>query len=296
MTDKKVSSILKEIGSYPDLSQDEINDLRYILAHILGTEKARLILHMDQELSMEEYKNWQKSFHRLVFEKVPVHYIINTKNFMGLDFFVDERVLIPRFDTEILVDTTLEEIKKIQPNLDEDIEILELCTGSGAIPISVIHHTKGTNIKALDISLPALQVAKINREELLTLEEQERLTFIQSDLFENVELPGVNSSFQGYHLILANPPYVTAEEYSTLDEKVKKEPLNALVAEDEGIFFYDKILAEGKKYLHPKGGTMIFEIGSQQGPALLALAKAKGYQECTIIPDYAGHARVALIR
>ena len=331
MTDKKVSSILREIGGdSQDLTQDEINDLRYILAHILDTEKARLILYTDRELADGQFQQWQEAQSQLTQQKIPVHYIINTKNFMGLDFFVDERVLIPRFDTEILVEQAMLEIKKLRelrdfaedsPVRDREIRILELCTGSGAIPISLIHHIKNDSadkpmpgiqgmpleITALDISEDALDVADINKKKLLTPAEQKQLKFIHSDLFENVprrnsqpesqSSPDVDfSSGTGYHLIIANPPYVTQQEYEALDEKVKKEAFGALVAEDDGLFFYEKILSQARNYLHPDQGVILFEIGSLQGSALQAMAAANGYQECTIIPDYAGHSRVAIIR
>lgn len=319
MTDKKVSSILREIGGdYQDLTQDEINDLRYILAHILDTEKARLILYTDRELTDSQFQQWQEARSKLIQQKIPVHYIINTKNFMGLDFFVDERVLIPRFDTEILVEQAMLEIKKLREprdlaedspvkDMDSKIRILELCTGSGAIPISLIHHLANLEITALDISEDALNVADINKKKLLTPAEQKQLKFIHSDLFENVprrnsqpesqSSPDVHfSSGTGYHIIIANPPYVTHQEYEALDEKVKKEPFGALVAEDEGLFFYEKILSQARDYLHPDQGVILFEIGSLQGSALQAMAAANGYQECTIIPDYAGHSRVAIIR
>lgn len=333
MTDKKVSSILREIGGdYQDITQDEINDLRYILAHILDTEKARLILYTDRELTESQFQQWQEARSKLIQQKIPVHYIINTKNFMGLDFFVDERVLIPRFDTEILVEQAMLEIKKLREprdlaedspvrDMDSKIRILELCTGSGAIPISLIHHLANDSadklmpgilitsleITALDISEDALNVADINKKKLLTPGEQKQLKFIHSDLFENVprryshsesqSSPDVHfSSGTGYHLIIANPPYVTHQEYEALDEKVKKEPFGALVAEDDGLFFYEKILSQARDYLHPDQGVILFEIGSLQGSALQAMAAANGYQECTIIPDYAGHSRVAIIR
>ena len=333
MTDKKVSSILREIGGdNQDLTQDEINDLRYILAHILDTEKARLILYTDRELTDSQFQQWQEAQSQLIQQKIPVHYIINTKNFMGLDFFVDERVLIPRFDTEILVEQAMLEINKLRElrdlaedspvrDMDRKIRILELCTGSGAIPISLVHHIKNDSadkpmpgiqitsleITALDISEDALNVADINKKKLLTLREQKQLKFIHSDLFEKVprryshsesqSSPDVGFSFgTGYHLIIANPPYVTHQEYEALDEKVKKEPFGALVAEDEGLFFYEKILSQARNYLHPDQGVILFEVGSLQGSALQAMAAANGYQECTIIPDYAGHSRVAIIR
>lgn len=322
MTDKKVSSILQEIAGNPGLTQDEINDLRYILAHILGTEKARLILYTDRELTDGQLQQWQEAQSQLIQQKIPVHYIINTKNFMGLDFFVDERVLIPRFDTEILVEQAMMEIKKLRelaedsPVRDREVKILELCTGSGAIPISLIHHLAkdaadepmpGIQITALDISEDALDVADINKKKLLTPGEQKQLRFIHSDLFENVHRrnsqpesqssPDVDfSSGTGYHIIIANPPYVTHQEYEALDEKVKKEPFGALVAEDDGLFFYEKILSQARDYLHPDQGVILFEVGSLQGSALQAMAAANGYQECTIIPDYAGHSRVVIIR
>ncbi len=263
----------------------------------MDTEKADHTLH-GPGAHESQFQQWQEARSKLIREKIPVHYIINTKNFMGLDFFVDERVLIPRFDTEILVEQAMMEIKKLRELMDKEIRILELCTGSGAIPISLVHHLSedpsdkpmpGIQITALDISEDALYVADINKKKLLTPAEQKLLIFIHSDLFENVS--GI-----GYHLIIANPPYVTHEEYEALDEKVKKEPFDALVAEDEGLFFYDKILTQARDYLHPDQGVILFEIGSLQGPALQAMAAAKGYQECTIIPDYAGHSRVAIIR
>lgn len=295
MKDKKVASILKEIALNQSLKDDEKNDLRYILAHILGSEKAKLILLMDKELTSLQFQAWEQAFHSLIAEQVPVHYIINRKNFMGLDFFVDERVLIPRFDTEILIEETLREINRLyEEGLEEPLRILELCTGSGAIPISIMHHTKKfpqIQIKALDISAPALQVAEINKKNLLTIEEQKRLHFIQSDLFDKVPLPTTNETF---HLILANPPYVTKEEYATLEGKVKKEPINALVAKNQGLYFYDRILEDAKKYLK-EGGKIIFEIGSLQGPALQKISKEKGYKECIILPDYAGLSRIAVI-
>ncbi len=297
MKDNKVSNILREIGLNPNLSPEEKNDLRYILAHILGTEKARLILLTDQELSQEELQTWNKGKDSLLIDKLPVHYIINTKNFMGLDFFVDERVLIPRFDTEVLVEETLKEINRLKiSGTLFPLKILELCTGSGIIPISLIHHTKdypNIQLTALDISTPALQVAEINKKNLLLVEEQTRLEFLQSDLFENIQLPA--SPEAAYNLILANPPYVTQEEYDSLEDKIKREPVKALVADHDGLFFYEKILSQAKDYLNPRG-SIIFEIGSLQGAALKKMAQDKGYRECTIIPDYAGNSRVAVIR
>ena len=251
---------------------------------------------------------------------------------MGLDFFVDERVLIPRFDTEILVEQAMLEIKKLRDleefsedslvrDIDRKIRVLELCTGSGAIPISLIHYLANDSadkpmpgiqimpleITAIDISQDALDVADVNKKKLLSPGEQKQLKFIHSDLFENVPRRNSHpesqsspdesfSSGTGYHLIIANPPYVIHQEYEALDEKVKKEPFGALVAEEDGLFFYEKILSQARDYLHPDQGVILFEIGSLQGPALQAMTAANGYQECTIIPDYAGHPRVAIIR
>lgn len=298
MKNKKVSDLLSQISRNPDLTEDEKNDLRYILAHILGTEKAKLILLIDQKLTEEEIKAWEAGHHLLISERLPVHYIINTKNFMGLDFFVDERVLIPRFDTEVLVEEALKEIsRRLQGQKNtQPLQILELCTGSGPIPISIIHHIKDASaiqITASDISQPALEVAQINKKKLLSPLQQKSLQFLQSDLFEKIKLP--SSQEETYDLILANPPYVTHEEYIGLEEKVKKEPINALVADNQGLFFYDKILSQAKKYLSPKG-TIIFEIGHLQGLFLQKLAQKHSFSTCTIIPDYAGNSRLAFIQ
>ena len=317
-----LASLLREIAGDSSLTGDQQNDLRYILAHIFGCEKAKLILYTDQKLTPAQMITWQKAKSRLLDDQEPVHYIINRKNFMGMDFYVDRRVLVPRFDTELLVEKSLEEARKIAdgkssaqptqsqdfasnskaplaptlvPNLDpppaQDIKILELCTGSGAIAISLLAHWQEKNIKlkidALDISPQALEVAQLNASELLDQEKQAQLNLFQSDLFSHIP-PGTR-----YHMLVANPPYIPQAEYLALDANVKKEPILALVADEDGLFFYREILTQARDYLQP-GAPIIFEIGYNQGPALKKIADNLGYKNCQIIADYAGHDRIAL--
>lgn len=284
-------SLLREIASDTSLTADQQNDLRYILAELMGVEKAKLILYTDQKLTPAQMEAWQEGKSRLLEGREPVHYIIGKKNFMGQDFYVDDRVLVPRFDTEILVEKSLEEARKLVESSGE-IKILELCTGSGAIAISMLAlwgEEKALKIDALDISPHALEVASINANKLLSQEKRGDLKLHQSDLFSNLK----KDSF--YSMLVANPPYISEEEYATLDPSVKKEPVLALLAQEDGLYFYRKILQEARDYLQP-GAPIFFEIGYKQGQALKDLAKEYSYDSCQILRDYAGHPRVAIIR
>lgn len=283
-----VNSLLREIAGDGSLTADQQNDLRYILAHILGYEKAKLILYTEKKLTPAQILAWQKAKSRLLKDQEPVHYIINSKNFMGMDFYVDHRVLVPRFDTELLVEKCLEEASK-EP---QEIKILELCTGSGAIAISILAHWASENVSlkidALDISAQALEVAKLNASKLLSPNKLGKLNLFQSDLFSQIP------SGSRYHMIVANPPYISEADYANLDTNVKKEPLLALVAPEEGLFFYREILTQARDFLLP-GGSIIFEIGYNQGPGLEKIAQELAYENCQIIADYAGHDRLAFI-
>lgn len=272
-----VAGVLREINADQGVTEEIKNDLRYLLAEILGTERGKLILYNDRELSREQSEAFREGTQKLK-ENHPVHYIINKKNFMGLDFFVDERVLIPRFDTEILVEAVIHHDPL-------PMDILELCTGSGAIAISLAHFLPQAKIVAIDISAQALKVAEINKERLLRLSEQQRLSFFQSDLFSNV---GEEKKFD---VIVANPPYISESEYRELEEKVKKEPVLALLAENEGLFFYDRILKEAAPYLKDKG-AIYFEIGSTQSLQLKELGEKYGWTGFECIRDFAGLSRV----
>lgn len=203
---------------------------------------------------------------------IPVQYITGVQNFMGLDFTVNENVLIPRFDTEILV----EEVMK---NLHDGFAILDMCTGSGCILLSLLHYSNNCTGVGVDISEAALTVAKTNCEALGL-----NASFFQSDLFEKVE--------GTYDIIVSNPPYIRSDVIPTLMEEVKgHEPMLALDGSEDGLYFYRKIVDECPDYLC-RGGMLFFEIGYDQGEDVSRLMENAGFKDVCVMKDYAGLDRV----
>lgn len=215
---------------------------------------------------------------------VPLQYIIGSTGFMGLDFAVDDRVLIPRQETELLVEDALTEL-----SFRKKGKVLDLCCGSGAIILSLAKLApKGGNFKwyASDISPGALAVARSNEGALGLSGVQ----FREGDLFGPFKKAG---AFGGFDLIVSNPPYIPVEIISTLQTEVKDhEPLIALDGGEDGLDFYRRILSEAPDYLR-KNGMLILEIGYDQGPELLRIAKEVGrYSNSELKQDLAGHDRI----
>lgn len=217
----------------------------------------------------------------------PLQYIMGSCEFMGYAFMVDPRVLIPRQDTEILVETAMEEASRYQCPV-----ILDLCCGSGCIGISLKKELPDAKVSLADISEGALAVAKENAEKL-----QAEVTFIQSDLFQCVENRySVKNSDAGYDMIVSNPPYIRSAVIQGLMTEVKDhEPMLALDGYEDGLFFYRRIVREAKDFLRP-GGVLLFEIGHDQGEALEALLQASDYEEIAVMKDLAGLDRVVYAR
>jgi len=208
----------------------------------------------------------------------PVQYIIGDVNFFGHKILVNENVLIPRFETELLVEKTINYIKR---NFNKNIKILDIGTGSGAIAIVLKKAFPNSEVTALDISKKALDVARENAR----INDVD-ITFIQSDLFENIE--------GKFDIIISNPPYIDFSE--KIDEKVRKyEPHLALFAKEEGLYFYKKILKEVKNYLTEEA-LICFEIGELQGKKISDLIQ-ETFEKCeyTIEKDYPGKDRYAFI-
>lgn len=185
----------------------------------------------------------------------PVQYIVGDVDFYGNIIKVNKNVLIPRRETEELVEKTIEYIKKLFPN--QNISMLDIGTGSGCIPITLKKHFPNSNISAVDISEEALKVAVDN-----SLSNNVNINFIQSNLFENVS--------GKYHCIISNPPYIKEDE-EIMDIVKNNEPHLALYAPNEGLYFYEEILKEANKYLEDKF-IIAFEIGETQGEDILAIA------------------------
>lgn len=232
-----------------------------------------LYLRGDQPLTEEQEALYESTLQKRT-ERIPVQQIIGTQCFCGLEFLVTKDVLCPRMDTEVLVE---EALKHIRPG----DRILDMCTGSGCILLSLLHYTKNCQGIGVDLSEKALAVAKSNAKKLGI-----DSTFIQSDLFEKVE--------GTYDLIVSNPPYIATKEIETLEPEVRVwEPRMALDGMEDGLFFYRKIVDASVQYLNP-GGWLIFEIGYDQGEAVSGMMKDAGYGNVRVLKDLAGLDRVVV--
>ncbi|WP_461809953.1 peptide chain release factor N(5)-glutamine methyltransferase [Faecalimonas sp.] len=246
-------------------------DAWILLEHITKVNRALYYANPRKKLKEEEEIQY-KHFIEQRIKRIPLQHLTKEQEFMGLSFEVNENVLIPRQDTEILVESVLE-------HLDGSENILDVCTGSGCILISLLKHLKGGTGIGIDISEKALEVAKRNAE----IHEVDA-TFIQSDLFEHVE--GV------YDVIVSNPPYIKTKEIEDLEEEVKlHDPLLALDGKEDGLYFYRKIIKESKKYLR-RNGMLYFEIGNTQGEEVKRLMEESGFVNVKIKKDLAGLDRV----
>jgi release factor glutamine methyltransferase len=209
---------------------------------------------------------------------VPVAYLLNSREFMGLDFYVDRRVLIPRPETELLVCAAAARAG-LGPS-----RVLELGTGSGCVAVAVAWHCPRTVVTAADISAEALEVAALNAGRHLT---EGAVNFILSDLFGNIP------NYESYDIIMSNPPYISWAEYEELDMAVRYEPRLALDGGRDGLDFYRRIAPEAGARLKPRGALM-FEIGAGQGAETAAIMGANGFKNIKIEKDLAGHDRIII--
>lgn len=255
-------------------------DAEYIFAHVLGVKRVALVLNFDDEIS-EENKNLIRQYIvRRGKHREPLQYIIKEWEFYGRTFKVSEGVLIPRPDTEILVEQCIMLMKEI-----ENPKILDIGTGSGAISITLAKELPDSEVLGLDISDEALKIAVENRE----LNEALNLKFLKSDVFKNVR-------DRNYDLIVSNPPYIPMEEYNELMPEVKKyEPKMALTDGGDGYYFYRKISEESMEYLK-NGGYLAFEVGYNQGETVSQLMEKNGFRVVGRAADYAGIERVIIGR
>lgn len=240
------------------LSNKKINEpdekASKLLQYILNQTREEFIINSFEEVSKNYEEDYLKELGKII-NGMPLQYIMHKQEFMGLNFYVDENVLIPRPDTEILVEEVIKIAKKINAK-----EILDLCTGSGIIAISLAKYLDNVNVTAIDISKKALEIAKGNAKKN---EVEEKITWIESDLFENL-------SMQKYDIIVSNPPYIKKEIIKNLSKEVKKEPIIALDGGIDGLDFYRKIIKEAYLYLK-HFGFLCFEIGYDQKEEVINL-------------------------
>ena len=232
---------------------------RLLMQYILNRPREYLLVHDDKELTLRQEVNYFKAIKKLI-EGIPLQHITHRQEFMKLMFYVDENVLIPRPDTEILVEEVIKIAKKINAK-----KILDLCTGSGAIAVSLAKYIEGSQITATDISRKALSIAKLNA---VNNNVEDKITFVSSDLFQNIPE-------EKYDIIVSNPPYIKKKVIENLDKEVKKEPIIALDGGDDGLKFYKKIIENAYEYLKYKG-YLCFEIGYDQKDEVTKLIENEG--------------------
>lgn len=255
-------------------------DAEYIFAYVLGVKRISLMLNFDEEIS-EENKNLIRQYIvRRGKYREPLQYIVKEWEFYGYPIKVDGRVLIPRQDTEILVEQCIFLMKE-----KENPKILDIGTGSGAISIALAKELPESEVLGLDVSDDALKMAVINRE----LNNVSNLKFLKSDVFQHVRE-------KNYDLIVSNPPYIPVEEYNELMPEVKEyEPRMALTDGGDGYYFYKKISEESVNYLK-NGGYLAFEVGYNQGETVSQLMEKNGFQIIGRVADYGGIERVIIGR
>ena len=251
-------------------------DARLLLEVVCGTDRNDLLVHGEQPVAPEaeeKYLNWI----RQRAEHIPLQQLTGEQGFMGLTFSVNEHVLIPRQDTEILVEEVLKE-------LHDGMRVLDMCTGSGCILLSLLHYSNDCEGLGVDLSAEALEVAGRNVLKVLTPEKAEHAHFLQSDLFEKVE--------GKFEIIVSNPPYIASAEVEKLMPEVRDhEPRMALDGTEDGLHFYRRIIEEAGKHL-VSSGMLFFEIGYDQGQAVSELMRTEGYCDVQVVQDYAGLDRV----
>lgn len=227
---------------------------RLLMQYILNRPREYILVHDDKQLTLRQNVDYFKLIKKLI-EGVPLQHITHQQEFMKLLFYVDENVLIPRPDTEVLVEEVIKLAKSINAK-----KILDLCTGSGAIAVSLAKYIEGSQITATDISRKALSIAKLNAT---NNDVEDRITFVSSDLFQNI-------SEEKYDIIVSNPPYIKRKVIKTLDEEVKREPIIALDGGNDGLDFYKKIIGNAYQYLKYKG-YLCLEIGYDQKDEVIDL-------------------------
>lgn len=227
---------------------------RLLMQYILNRPREYILVHDDKQLTLRQNVDYFKLIKKLI-EGVPLQHITHQQEFMKLMFYVDENVLIPRPDTEILVEEVIKLAKSINAK-----KILDLCTGSGAIAVSLAKYIEGSQITATDISRKALSIAKLNAT---NNNVEDKITFVSSDLFQNI-------SEEKYDIIVSNPPYIKRKVIKTLDEEVKREPIIALDGGNDGLDFYKKIIGNAYQYLKYKG-YLCLEIGYDQKDEVIDL-------------------------
>ena len=279
MTLKSLLAEGREVLTAAQIADADI-DAWLLLQYVTGINRMMYLMEPDKSVSNED----TLAYHEVIARRAthyPLQYITHTQEFMGLDFSVDERVLIPRQDTEVLVEMALEFLK-------DGMTVLDMCTGSGCILISLAANRRLASGLGVDLSEGALEVAQKNAR----ANGLDQLEWIQSSLFEAFENDLDKSDKLQVDMIVSNPPYIESEVIPTLMPEVRAhEPMMALDGFEDGLYFYREITANAPAYLKNKG-YLLFEIGYNQGEAVADLMRMTGFVNIRIKKDLAGLDRV----
>jgi release factor glutamine methyltransferase len=275
----KIKEILDYgVNRFQEISDAPRNEIELLVMHVCHVKKIDLLLGSDQEVK----RNDEQTIKQLIDERlqgIPLQYIIGTQEFMGLNFIVTKNVLIPRQDTEILVEEIIKRYK-----YQKGLKILDIGTGSGAISISLAKFLKKSSIVSLDISKEALTVAKLNA---MKNKVENQITFIESNLFQNL------TTDESFDIIVSNPPYIPSKDILDLQREVKDyEPMLALDGGEDGLDYYREITKNSVDFLK-KDALLAYEIGYDQGIDVSKMLENHFYN-IEIIKDLQKHDRVVL--
>ena len=284
-SEKQLKLLLDKSVQY--LEKNDIQEGKLIaeivFSHVLNIDRMMLFTKYRDDVEDEEIEKIRYFIQKIGREKFPVQYLLNEQEFYGRKFYVDKGVLIPRQDTEILVEKMIDTLKDKVLKNEIHPKILDIGVGSGIIGITAALEIESSYVLGVDISDKALETAQKNKEIL----KVSNIKFLKSDLFENVE-------FREFDMIVSNPPYISLNEVGIMsDDTLLHEPSEALFAENDGLYFYYEICQKASDYL-ADFGYLLFEIGYKQGKNVAEIMTSSGFKNVEVIKDLAGLDRVVV--
>ena len=284
-SEKQLKLLLDKSVQY--LEKNDIQEGKLIaeivFSHVLNIDRMMLFTKYKDDVEDEEIEKIRYFIQKIGREKFPVQYLLNEQEFYGRKFYVDKGVLIPRQDTEILVEKMIDILKDKVLKNEIHPKILDIGVGSGIIGITAALEIESSYVLGVDISDKALETAQKNKEIL----KVSNIKFLKSDLFENVE-------FREFDMIVSNPPYISLNEVGIMsDDTLLHEPSEALFAENDGLYFYYEICQKASDYL-ADFGYLLFEIGYKQGKNVAKIMASSGFKNIEVVKDLAGLDRVVI--
>ena len=284
-SEKQLKLLLDKSVQY--LEKNDIQEGKLIaeivFSHVLNIDRMMLFTKYRDDIEDEEIEKIRYFIQKIGREKFPVQYLLNEQEFYGRKFYVDKGVLIPRQDTEILVEKMIDTLKDKVLKNEIHPKILDIGVGSGIIGITAALEIESSYVLGVDISDKALETAQKNKEIL----KVSNIKFLKSDLFENVE-------FREFDMIVSNPPYISLNEVGIMsDDTLLHEPSEALFAENDGLYFYYEICQKAFDYL-ADFGYLLFEIGYKQGKNVAKIMASSGFKNIEVVKDLAGLDRVVI--